>query len=206
MEKKTIYLSNVRLSFPKLIEAEAAKGTPNAAKKFSCDLIMPQNDQQFANFMAEVGRVAGEKWKEHAAAVLQICQNDRKMRCYGSGSEKIDKKTFKPYSGYDGGVYVSASSNEDSPPTMIDADGNECPNTNTMLRKELARKMYGGCRVNVALRVWPQDNTFGRAMRCELIGLQFAGDDTAFGDAPPDLKGMFGAVKPQQDDTKPAWM
>jgi Protein of unknown function (DUF2815) len=204
-----VHLSNVRLSFPKLIEPEAAKGTPNAEKKFGCDLILPHGDQQFATFMGEVGKVATEKWKEHANAVLQLCQSDRKMRCFGSGSEKIDKKTFKPYVGYDGGVYISASSPEDKPPVMVDANGTPCPNENTMLRKELARKLYGGCYVNVAIRVWPQDNSFGRAIRCELVGVQFAKDGDAFGEAPPDLTSMFGAVQSAgapAGDNKPAWM
>ena len=200
-----IHLSGARLSFPKLIEAEAAKGTPNADKKFSCDLILPQGDQQFAMFMSEVGKVASEKWKEHANSVLQLCQSDRKMRCFGSGNEKIDKKTFKPYTGYEGGVYISASSTEDKPPVMVDANGTPCPNENTMLRKELARKLYGGCYANVALRVWPQDNSFGRAIRCELVAVQFAKDGQAFGEAPPDLSSMFGAIQ-QSGDPSPSWL
>lgn len=203
-----IHLSNVRLSFPKLIEAEAAKGTPNADKKFGCDLLMPNGDPQFAKFMGEVGQVATEKWKEHAGSVLQLCNGDRKMRCFGNGSEKVDKKTFKPYGGYDGAVYISASSTEDKPPVMVDASGTPCPNDNTMLRKELARKLYGGCYVNAAIRVWPQDNTFGRAIRCELIAVQFAKDGEAFGEAPPDLSGMFGAVAAPAagDPATPPWM
>jgi len=203
MKKENLSLSNVRLSFPKLIEPEAPKGTPNADKKYSCDLIMPQGDQQFAMFMAEVGRIANEKWKEMAPSVLQVCQSDRKLRCYGGGSEKIDKKTYKPYSGYEGAVYVSASASEDKPPKMFDGDGNECPESNTMLRKELARKLYGGCYVNVVLRVWPQDNSFGRGIRCELLAVQFAADGDAFGEAPPDLTGMFKPIK--RDDT-PSWL
>lgn len=202
-------LSNVRLSFPKLIEPEAPKGTPNAEKKFSCDLILPHGDTRFAQFMEQVGVTATEKWKEHAGSVLQLCQNDRKMRCYGSGSEKIDKKTFKPYTGYDNAVYISASASESKPPVMVDNSGNPCPSENTMLRKELARKLYGGCYVNVALRVWPQDNQFGRAIRCELVAVQFAKDGEPFGEAPPDLTGMFGAVSgapAPAADAPPPWM
>ena len=206
-----LQLSNVRLSFPKLIEAEAAQNTPNATKKFSCDLIFPNGDPQWARVMAEVGQVASEKWKEHGNAVLQMCGNDRKLRCFGNGSEKIDSKTFKPYVGYDSATYLSASSGEDKPPIMVDADGNPCPNENTMLRKALARKLYGGCYVNVAVRLWPQDNQFGRGIRCELIAVQFAKDGEAFGEAPPDVTGMFGAVQqPAQPAAAPgalpSWM
>jgi hypothetical protein len=54
--------------------------------------------------------------------------------------------------------------------------------------------MYGGCRVNAAIKPWPQDNKHGRGIRCDLIAVQFAGDDTPFGEGNVDASGMFGAV------------
>jgi hypothetical protein len=202
-----IQFSNLRLSFPKLIEAEAVANQPNSARKFGGDLIFKQGDPQWAKLMQAVSATAAEKWKEHGNSVLQIIGNDRKLRCFGSGTEKIDSKTFKPYTGYDGGAtYLSASSIEDKPPFMVDQDGNQCPNENTMLRKQLARKLYGGCFVNVAVRLWAQDNQYGRGIRCELIAVQFAGDGEPFGEAPPDLTGMFGAVQaPAQSAQAPAF-
>jgi len=201
-----IYLSNVRLSFPKLIEAVAQSNVPNSAKKFSTDLIFSHGDPQFTRFMENVKRIAAEKWKEHAPAILSMLQNDRLKRCYGNGAEKVDKKTLVPYVGYSGNVYVSASSGEDKPPRMIRLDGTECDST--MERAALARKLYGGCYVNVAVRPWCQDNDFGRGIRCELIAVQFAADGEAFGEAPPDLTGMFqpAAVPAVADPSVPDWM
>jgi hypothetical protein len=188
-----IQLSNVRLSFPKLIEA-VAPPTPNAQKKFGADFIMAPNHPDYARFMESVGAAASAKWKEQAGAILQLIQPDRRLRCWGNGGEKIDKKTLKPYVGYDGMVYLTASMNEDRPPIMVRPDGTPCDNANTMERQALARKLYGGCYVNVALSPWVQDNQFGRAVRCNLIAVQFAGDGEAFGDAEPDVAGMFSAV------------
>lgn len=190
---EVIFLSNVRLSFPKLIEPEAFQNNPD--KKFSGDFLMVPNGPNFATFMGEVGKIATEKWKDHAGAVLQMCQADRKLRCYGSGAEKIDKKTYKPYIGYEGMAYISANSNADRPPRMIRLDGTECDNANTMERVALARKLYGGCFVNAAVRPWAQDNQFGRAIRCELIAVQFFADGEPFGEGEVDLTGKFGAVQ-----------
>ena len=190
-----IYLSNVRLSFPKLIEAQAQANVPNPAKKFSADFILSPSDKQFAQFMGEIGTVATAKWKDMANAVLQHIQTDRKLRCFGNGAEKVDKKTMKPYSGYDGMVYIGASSNEDRPPLMVRPDGVQVDNANTLERVALARKLYGGCYVNAVVRPWCQDNQFGRGVRCELIAVQFANDGDAFGEAPADVTGMFGAVQ-----------
>lgn len=188
------YLTDVVLSFPKLVEATSNNDFPNSPKKFSCDLIMAPNSPGFAQFMSEVGKIASEKWKEQANNVLQLIQSDRRLRCYGNGAEKIKKETFQPYEGYAGNVYISASCNEDRPPQIVDANGKVIDPANTMQRSAAARKLYGGCRVNAAVRPWAQDNQFGRGVRCELIAIQFLSDGTPFGEAPVDVEGIFGAV------------
>lgn len=193
-----IYLSNVRLSFPALIEAKVS--TPGADPKFGADLLMKPDDTQFAKFMLEVGKVATEKWKDFATNVLSVMQNDRKLRCYGSGDEKIDKKTYKPYKGYEGMSYITVSANADRPPKIMRPDGTVADNT--MERQELSRKLYGGCFVNAAVRPWPQDNQFGRAVRCELVAVQFAADGEQFGEADIDPTQYFKPVT----ETVPSFM
>jgi hypothetical protein len=54
--------------------------------------------------------------------------------------------------------------------------------------------MYGGCRINAAVKPWLQDNKHGRGIRCDLIAVQFAGDDKAFGEGAVDASSMFGQV------------
>lgn len=185
-----LFMQDVRLSFPHLVEAHSA--APNAVKKYSADFIMPQNHKAFTDFMARVAVIAQEKWKENAPAVLQMIQADRKLRCFGGPSDKVDKKTFKPYSGYDGMVYVSA--NKDQMPQMIRENGTPVDVGNTMEYQQLARKMYGGCYVNVAVKPWCQENQYGRGIRCDLVAIQFARDGEAFGEGAADASSMFGAV------------
>ena len=132
------------------------------------------------------------KWAEHAQTVMGMIQNDRKSRCYGRGEEKVNKKTFTPYDGYAGHVFITAG--RDSQPQIIQADGAAIDPNNTMVYQQLTRKMYGGCRVNAAVKPWLQDNTHGRGVRCDLIALQFAGDDTAFGEGAVDASNLFGSV------------
>jgi len=188
-------LSNLRLSFPKLVEAIPPNNDPTGEKRFGADFLIAQNDPQLARFMGEVNRIATEKWKENAGTVLQMIQSDRKMRCYGQGMEKIDPKTFKPYLGYENMMYISSASTADKPPVMIRPDGSICDNSVTLERQLLARKLYGGCFVNACVQLWPQDNGFGRAIRCQLMAVQFNHDGDAFGEAPPNFEGMFGAVQ-----------
>lgn len=187
-----VLLSNVRLSFPNLVEPRAAADNPNAQKKYSADFIMDQDNPAFKQFMAECSKLALEKWGEHANNVMQLIQSDRRLRCFGRGDERIDKKTFAPYKGYEGKVYIAA--NRIEPPQMIQGDGSAVDAGNTMAYQMLARKLYGGCRVNAAVRPWLQDNQHGRGIRCDLIAVQFAGDDEAFGEGATDASTLFGAV------------
>ena len=191
-----IFLSNVRLSFPHLAEPQKQVNEQTGATRISynAEFIMPQDHAGFAQFMARYGAMALEKWKEHAQTVMSMIQNDRKTRCFGLGAEKISKKTFKPYDGYGepGAVFITAG--RDSAPQMIQADGSPVDPANTMAFQQLARKMYGGCRVNAAIKPWVQDNKHGRGIRCDLIAVQFAGDDVAFGEGAADASALFGAV------------
>ena len=189
-----IFLSSVRLSFPHLAEPQRQINELTGKERISynCEFIMPQDHAGFGQFMAKYGAMALEKWKEHANTVMQMIQGDRKTRCYGRGEEKVNKKTFQPYDGYAGNVFITAG--RDSQPQVIQADGQAIDPTNSMAYQQLARKMYGGCRVNAAVKPWLQDNKHGRGIRCDLIAVQFAADDKPFGEGAVDASNLFGAV------------
>jgi hypothetical protein len=189
-----IFLSGVRLSFPHLAEPQRQINELTGKERISynCEFIMAQDHAGFGQFMAKYGAMSLEKWKEHANTVMQMIQGDRKTRCYGRGEEKVNKKTFQPYDGYAGNVFITAG--RDSQPQVIQADGQAIDPTNSMAYQQLARKMYGGCRVNAAVKPWLQDNKHGRGIRCDLIAVQFAADDKPFGEGAVDASNLFGAV------------
>ena len=185
-----IFLSNVRLSFPHLVEAHAS--TEGGVKKYSADFLLPLDSDGLKQFMTQYQALAVTKWGEHAPQVMTLIQAERKLRCYGMGTEKVDKKTFKPYAGYDGCAYIAA--NKDQPPQMIQSDGTPVPADNSMAYQQLARRLYGGCYVNAAIKPWLQENKHGRGIRCDLVAIQFSKDGEAFGEGATDASGMFGAV------------
>jgi len=189
-----IYLSNVTLSFPHLIEPQVTvTDDGNKRSSYNVDLIMEPNHPSYATFMKRWSEIALEKWKENAQAVMQMIHANRKQRCYGPGEEVINKKTFKPYDGYVDMVHIGAGC--DKPPQMILPDGSKADTSNTMLYQQLARELYAGCRVNVAIKPWPQDNKKGGlGIRSDLVAIQFASKGTPFGEAPVDVTGIFGQV------------
>lgn len=189
-----IYLSDVRLSFPNLAEPQKRKNEQTGEERISynCEFIMAPNHPGFAQFMQQFAADAAEKWKAHAQAVMQMIMQDRKTRCFGQGSEKIKQATMTVYDGYAGNVFISCGNK--NRPQIMDASGKPVDSDNTMAYQALARKLYGGCYVNAAVKPWVQENKHGRGYRCDLIAVQFLKDGAPFGDTAPDAAGLFGAV------------
>ena len=191
---EVIFLSDVRLSFPHIAEPQKQINDQTGKERISynCEFIMPQNHPGFAQFWTVYQKMMTEAFAEHAGTVMQMIQNDRKLRGFGMGLEKVNKKTFKPYDGYDGNVFITAGS--ERMPQIIQADGNPVDPMNTMACVQLARRLYGGCRVNAAVKPWVQKNKHGNGIRFDLIAVQFLRDDVPFGEGAVDVTGMFGAV------------
>lgn len=190
-----IFLSNVRLSFPHLVEPQERtnKDTGKVTSSYNCDFVMPPDHPSFVQFMKKYGELALEKWKDKASAVMGIIQNDRKLRCFGTENDKISLKTLQPFDSYVGNAFISAT--KGTAPQMIQADGRPVDPNNTLAYQQLARALYAGCRVNAAVKPWLQQNAHGRGVRCDLVAVQFAGDDEPFGKASgPDIGELFGKV------------
>lgn len=196
MEIEVIYLSDVRLSFPHLAEPQKQRNEVTGKERISynAEFIMPQTHPGWQKTMQVYGQMMVATFAEHASTVMQMIQNDRKLRGFGVGTEKINKKTFKPYDGYEGGMFITAGSERQ--PQIIQADGQPVDPMNTMAVQQLARKLYGGCRVNAAVKPWVQKNQHGNGFRFDLVAVQFFKDDAPFGEGVVDASGLFGAVQP----------
>ena len=193
-----VRLDNVRLSFPHIAEPQVQKGDDGKEKapRYNAEFILTPEHPGWARFFQVVNHMAAEKWKEKAQPILQMIQNERKLRCYGWGHEKLRRSTMQPYEGYVGGVYIGASS--ERMPQIFDAQGNLIPAENTMVCKELARKMYGGSRVNVVMKPWLQENKIGYGVRGDFLAIQFLADDTPFGEGQTDASDLMGATPAAQ--------
>lgn len=198
-----VELSEVRLSFPNIVAPTSIE--EGGVKKYRADLIMPPTSPSFAKFMQTAYQVALDKWGAKAQPILGMINGDRKLRCWGKGDERLDSKTFKPYVGYEGNVFVTGSNVEQI--ELYDAQGSKIPESNSMAYMAAARKLYGGCYVNAAVQVWAWDNAKGRGISCTLVGVQFLRDGEAFGEMRPDVSGMFKPIAGAPPlATLPDWM
>lgn len=194
-----ITFKNVRLSFPRVIQPEINKSFPDSPAKYSTNIILPKDCPEFAEFMAEVNKLAIERWKDHAPVILKMAHENKKLRCFGKGEEIINTKTYTVHEGYADHFYLSPSSDKDHPPIIVKRDANNVAKaTEGIERQDFARKLYGGCYVNVAVSPWLQDNAGGRAIRANLLAIEFVRDGEPLGESTAvDVGSLFaGAPTP----------
>lgn len=185
-----VFLKNVRLSFPNLTAPRAPQGSDK--KKYSADFILTPNDPNFDKFVQIALGLAQKKWPAHYQAIINVIYADRKSRCFGDGSEKMNTQTYKTLNGYEGMKYLSASrSEEKGMPQMIGPDNKGIDPTNLLQCRAEAAKMYGGCYVNAVVKPWTYDNQFGKGISADLVAIQFAGDGEPFGAGVTNAEGLF---------------
>jgi len=191
-DNQPMFLQKVRLSFPHL-NAPHSAAQDGSNPRYSGDLLLAENDPQWASVWQRIEQLAPEKWGAVAPQVIQMINGDRKQRGYGWGQEKVHRETLQILDGYAGHVFITASNKV--MPQMVAADGQVIDPMNNMATQAEASRMYGGCYVNAAIRVWMQDNQHGRGVRFDLVAIQFAADGEPFGaGGMPDVTGMFGQV------------
>ena len=169
-----VKLSNVRLSFPDLFEATQFDG--KGAFTYGAQFLIEPGSAEDKAVNAALEAVAKEKWGAKATAMLAAAKANPQKICYVNGDTK-------GYDGYAGMMALSAKRPQDKGrPGVYDRD-------KSPLQVEDG-KPYAGCFVNASVEFWAQDNSFGKALRCTLVGVQFASDGDAFS----------AGAKPSEDD------
>ena len=196
------WIRDCRLSFPNIVKPKAFK--PGDTPKFSASFILTSDNPDWKLFMAMVNRLAAAKWAENAVNIMAMIKGDKRQRCYGVGTDKLDKKGGI-YAGYDAPntVYVGAS--DETQPQMYGADGTP------MDPMSANTKFVGGNYVSGIVRPWIQDNEYGKAVRASFVGVQYLREGEKFGSAPTDAGGIFqptpggpdAAAEPSVDNYDP---
>lgn len=194
-------LNNVRLSYPNLFEPKS--GPEGGEPKYSASFILDKTDNagEITELRAAILAVAKEKWGNDKAKwnpkndglVVQVApgKGAAVKICLRDGSDKPDT------TGYGDSVMFFSASNKMAP-AVVDT------NPSQRLTKNDNRPLAGQY-VNVAIRLWAQDNNFGKRINAQLQAVQFAADGETFGDAPVDPEQVFGGGEPNPfNEEKPA--
>ena len=123
-------------------------------------------------------------------AKIKAASEDVKAAKWGDNPPKFKPERvclrdgdLEDWDGYEGNYYVSTS-NKDKP-TVVGKDRDSV---------EPGDKQwpYSGCRVNMLVRIWAQDNDYGKRQNASLEIVQFFKDGEPFGAGPVDPNEKFG--------------
>lgn len=190
-------LKNVRLSYPALFEPKA--GPEGGEPAYSASFLMDKTDNaaEIQAMRDGILAVAKGQWGENNVKwdgdTLKVKKPDGKGAivkvCLRDGSEK-------EAAGYGPGIVFFSARNKMQPPCV---DRNPA----VILTKNSGRP-YAGCYVNAAIRLWAQDNNFGKRVNAQLQTVQFAADGEAFGDAPVDPSSVFENIGGTEEQPNPS--
>lgn len=146
-----IFIKNARVSFPHLFTKPIINGNEG---KCGCTLMLdPEtNATHIKAIQQEIDAITQDKFKGRKLPSDKICLRD--------GEDKGRPE-------YEGLMVISANS-KDRPFVL--------GNNRKQITSEEECDIYSGCYVNAKIRLWAQNNNYGKRINAELIAIQFAGD------------------------------
>jgi hypothetical protein len=174
-----VRLKDVRLSFAHLFEAQEGmideetgkKGEPRFGASFLMDPTTPSGKTNLANLKKAAEEIKVAQWGKNIPKLKpeKVCVRDGNL---------------EEWDGYEGMIYCRASNKKK--PVLVDRDRSE-------LDAE-SGKLYSGCYVNAVVRLWAQDNKFGKRLNASLEAVQFLRHGEAFGYKQVDAQEVFDDV------------
>jgi hypothetical protein len=202
---KVIPLRDVLLSFPELEEAVpyTGGGDSNGTKSFQASFVLDPNNSAhasaYAEVEAEVERAIKETWDGNRPSKL-------KVEFFGEGNDRTSAQTGAIYKGYEDMQWVTAKSQEDSPPMLKDKakllvlrDPAEALGLDpaTLSKKKLSKIFYGGVHCNATINVYVAPLKFLRIC-CGLRGIMSLERGDPFGAGVKDSE--FDDFDSEDDD------
>lgn len=158
-EGDVIKLLNVRASYPHLDKPYKGDDSDGKAAYSISGLLPKETHRDAAKLVSE--------------AIADFCTREkfkvaRDRRCIkdGAGSGKDEQEN----------TWV-VSARETKAPTVRDRTGKKIDD-----KDAINEAIYAGCRVDIIIRLWKQDNKWGKRVNANLISVAFRGDDEPFGE------------------------
>lgn len=155
MSKEFIMVENVRCSFPHLFKKPVINGDEG-----KCGVVLMLDPKTHKTVLAGINTDINALIKDKLKGVRVPSEK----RCLRDG---IDKGRPE----YEG--YQVLSANNRGKPIVISSDGKG------VITDEEENPIYAGCFVNAKIRLWAQDNNYGKRINAELVAIQFTKDGEA---------------------------
>lgn len=183
-----VKLKNVRLAFAQnLVEAGTVGGEGDPA--YSCSVLLPPDHPQLEELKAIEEQVAKEKWAGKSDGIL------KSIRATTDKMLVVDGDTKANYDGFADNMFISLRRKAtDGRPTVVNQKGQP-------VNPGEAGFPYSGCYVVVHLDVWAQDNSYGKRINGQLLGVQFMRDGDSFGGGQPaSSTEEFGDLSAEEEE------
>jgi len=179
-------------------------GEENKETGFSWSSIMDKehNAADIEKLRAAIVRVASEHpaWKGKVILVKGdpkplVSQSNPKAEkvvllgtCLKDGADKADKDGYGDHV-----MFMSCNRRgKDGPPRVLDK-------TKQDIRVEESHYPYSGCYIISSIRLWVQDNDFGKRINASLTHVQFVKDGPVFGEAVKPAEAVFKDISEDDD-------
>lgn len=166
-----VRLRNVRLSFSEALFTpkpfgRGATASDDNKPRYSSSFLIDRTRPDFAEIdkeiRAAIKAAAVAKWGDK----IPTLKPDK--FCYRNGDGE-------KYDGYKGHMYIAAARPGDGPaPQVVDKDPK-------VVLTAASGRPYSGCYVNALVRIWAQDNKFGKRINASIEAVQFVRHGQAFG-------------------------
>lgn len=165
IDPNRLVLKGVRASYFHGFVAKAVQEGQDP--KFSVTSLMDkqENAEQIKLVQATIDRIIKDTWKGKKPVGLKVCLRD--------GVEKDGADGYGDHV-----MFLSASAGQDRPPQIVD-----CDKTRRLTAAD--NRPYSGCYVNVVVRLWAQDNKYGKRINAALEIVQFVKHGEPFGATAP---------------------
>jgi hypothetical protein len=172
-DNQQLILSNVRLSFPDIFTAKSVNdGDPRFSANF---LLHKERDAKaIANIQSAINGLIKSELKGAKLPADKVCLRD--------GDDK-------DYEGYEGHMFLSAANKKR--PQVVDRD-------NTPLAEADDRPVAGDY-VDGVVRLWAQDNKFGKRINASLEVVRFRKEGERFGAPKVDVNEVLPDLAEDDD-------
>jgi ssDNA-binding protein len=143
-----IFITGARVSFPHLFKKPIINGDEG---KCGAKLMLETDADAVKPIKTNVSDLIKSKLKIKKLPASKLCLRD--------GDEEGRPE-------YEGLLVLSA--NCKGKPIVVDSTGRG------VISDEADSDIYAGCFVNAKIRLWAQDNTYGKRVNAELVSIQFA--------------------------------
>jgi len=179
-DPNTIVLPLTRLSFSKIFKAEGFGGSEEN-KKFSCNFLLDK--EKHANVITKIEKRIAAMLKEEKVKV----PSDK--RCLKDGDD-LDQD------GYEGCMYISAS-NGKRPDTCKWDGGNVSVTEEDAEAEDI---LYSGCYVDGVIRLWVQNNKWGKRVNASLETVRHRKKGERFGGGRASADSVLDDVPMDEDE------